>query len=105
MKLGFVGGSCTEGAGLLQSPYEIGIWQNYPHRFTALAQRIFNNPDISMYNGASGGTRSDYMSLCIHRHLPVAVDIVYIEYAINDKPRSDNVKFKTIRAGMEILVR
>ncbi|KAG2492246.1 hypothetical protein HYH03_009488 [Edaphochlamys debaryana] len=37
-------------------------------------------------NGGLPGTTSAYMSSCMHQHLPLDVDLVLIEYSVNDSP-------------------
>ncbi len=41
---------------------------------------------VSVYNGAVAGTLSTFMSACVRNHLPEQVDLVLIEYAVNDLP-------------------
>lgn len=58
-----------------------------------------------MANGAVPGTLSQYMSVCHSMHIPSNVDIVFLEYAINDEempmPHYNNL----VRRPFEKLIR
>ena len=41
-----------------------------------------------MFNGAKGGTTSMYTAMCVHEHVQNDTDIVFVEFASNDHPRS-----------------
>lgn len=40
---------------------------------------------VKVSNGAVPGTSSQYMSTCHRVHVPQNVDIVFLEYAVNDE--------------------
>eukprot|EP00195_Chlamydomonas_chlamydogama_P017355 CAMPEP_0202913954 /NCGR_PEP_ID=MMETSP1392-20130828/61888_1 /ASSEMBLY_ACC=CAM_ASM_000868 /TAXON_ID=225041 /ORGANISM="Chlamydomonas chlamydogama, Strain SAG 11-48b" /LENGTH=154 /DNA_ID=CAMNT_0049605423 /DNA_START=134 /DNA_END=595 /DNA_ORIENTATION=+ len=60
-RVGFVGASCTEGIG-----YEPGQhWQLWTNRVCDMLRRVFTQSNITQYNGAKGGTNTEYMALCV----------------------------------------
>ncbi len=65
IKIGFVGGSCTEGSGM----YANMLYNAWPTRLTSMLKAIFNSSNITMRNGATGATGTAYMALC---ELPLA---------------------------------
>lgn len=62
---------------------------------------------IRVLNGAVPGTTSSYMSVCYNMHVPRDVDIVVLEYAVNDEASpsvSDyETKHCTAHAGTIVL--
>mmetsp|Transcript_33865 Transcript_33865/g.75103 ORF Transcript_33865/g.75103 Transcript_33865/m.75103 type:complete len:554 (+) Transcript_33865:139-1800(+) len=99
-KVGFIGASCTEGIGA--EPHK--PWQLWPNRLTYMLQKIFKNATVSMYNGAKGGTNTGYMALCVHEHAPPDLDMVFVEFSINDISRGANRPLQERRA-FEVLLR
>ncbi|KAG2489898.1 hypothetical protein HYH03_011700 [Edaphochlamys debaryana] len=50
------------------------------------ARALSSLPSHRFLNGAVAGTSSGYMSACFHHHLPPEVDLVLVEYSVNDPP-------------------
>ena len=105
MKLGFVGGSCTEGAGIPNLKRYLG----WAPRLVRSLQSIFNSTrteHIRFYNGASGGVASSYLSACVHDHVHNDSDLVFVELSVNDHSREMDVAIPfEKRAPFEILIR
>jgi hypothetical protein len=59
--------------------------------------------NVSIYNGAVAGTLSTFMSACVRNHLPEDVDLVLVEYAVNDLP--GHLLDSDQRMGFERLLR
>ncbi|GFR51316.1 hypothetical protein Agub_g13681 [Astrephomene gubernaculifera] len=57
------------------------------------------------FNGAVPGTQSGYMSSCMHHHLPPEVDVVLVEYAVNDSPAPSAMFWDPSRRAFERLLR
>ncbi|KAG2493839.1 hypothetical protein HYH03_008056 [Edaphochlamys debaryana] len=54
------------------------------------------------YNGGVPGTTSAYMSSCVQHHIPEDVDLVLVEYSVNDDP-DPSADYKSRRAFERLL--
>lgn len=41
---------------------------------------------IELFNGAVGGMDSSYYAFCGTRHIPTDVDLIVLEFDVNDQP-------------------
>eukprot|EP00798_Chlamydomonas_sp_ICE-L_P024266 gene24266-9867_t len=96
-----LGGSITYGVGVKNQT------EAFPDLLKDWMRKAFPGPEHEMHNGAVRGTTSTYMALCLELHLPPGdLDIVLIEYAINDTPRpSPSMAPGSRRAALERLLR
>lgn len=92
LKIGFLGGSVTEGMYCDANHDRIQTLFGEPHSWPqwteiVLRENLPSNKtggNISIANGAISATSSDYFCLCHSRRLPKDVDVVFLEMAIND---------------------
>ncbi|KAG2501735.1 hypothetical protein HYH03_000235 [Edaphochlamys debaryana] len=47
---------------------------------------MYNGPSHRFVDGGVAGTTSAYMSSCMQRHIPPDVDLLLVEYSVNDSP-------------------
>jgi lysophospholipase L1-like esterase len=76
-----VGASITAGSGSMDG----FPWPTYFHNWLMDA---FPSSNITFVNGAVVATMSDYMAVCSSSHIPNNTDLVILEYAVNDIPRT-----------------
>ncbi|KAG2500335.1 hypothetical protein HYH03_001911 [Edaphochlamys debaryana] len=62
-------------------------------------------PKHLIVNGGVPGTTSAYMSACFHHHLPPGVDLVFVEYSVNDPPDPSPDMGSSDRRALERLLR
>eukprot|EP00195_Chlamydomonas_chlamydogama_P012413 CAMPEP_0202908854 /NCGR_PEP_ID=MMETSP1392-20130828/47410_1 /ASSEMBLY_ACC=CAM_ASM_000868 /TAXON_ID=225041 /ORGANISM="Chlamydomonas chlamydogama, Strain SAG 11-48b" /LENGTH=503 /DNA_ID=CAMNT_0049598371 /DNA_START=225 /DNA_END=1732 /DNA_ORIENTATION=- len=79
VKIGTVGGSITAGA----SASKPGT-TDWFSLFIAWLQSAFPEATISARNGAVGSTTSSFLDLCMPNHVDPDVDLVVVEYSVND---------------------
>ena len=76
-----IGASITAGSGSMDG----FSWPTYFHNWLLDA---FPSANISFHNAAVVATMSDCMSTCHSSHIPKHTDLVIVEYAVNDIPRT-----------------
>lgn len=84
-----LGGSVTFGS-QVANPNENAFFP----RISKWIQNHFPNPDHVFLNSAVPGTPSSYMALCMKWHVPGTVDLVFLEYNINDGDESGDVPLR-----------
>ncbi|KAG2488214.1 hypothetical protein HYH03_013208 [Edaphochlamys debaryana] len=80
LTIGVVGGSISAGQGAVDAP-------PYPHWARIILHSLLPpgaKDRVNVVNGAMPGATSQYMSSCVSLHVPSNVDIVFVEYAVND---------------------
>jgi hypothetical protein len=83
LNIGVVGASISAGQGVIEGAHNI-----YPFRLKDMmnSARRPGYGTVNVFNGAVAGTVSMFMSVCVKNHVPEDVDIVLVEYAVNDNP-------------------
>jgi hypothetical protein len=79
--MGVIGASVSAGQGVPDHASDV-----YPYRFADMisSSKKAGSGLVNVHNGAIAGTVSQYMSVCLGSHVPSDVDLVVVEYAIND---------------------
>ncbi|GAX81637.1 hypothetical protein CEUSTIGMA_g9065.t1 [Chlamydomonas eustigma] len=77
IKVATIGGSITAGQGAVDAP-------NWPQYLFNWLEDTYGKDIIEGSNGAVSGTLSAYMSVCLNMHITKDVDIVFVEYSVND---------------------
>lgn len=98
-----IGGSITAGAGAVDSPRD--AWVDRLQTWLVEMYGGAHGVNVTVNNGAVPGTTSAYMCACFRRHVPQDVDVVFIEYAVNDEHRKEPIFDNNARKPMERLVR
>ncbi|GAX77809.1 hypothetical protein CEUSTIGMA_g5252.t1 [Chlamydomonas eustigma] len=98
MKVATLGGSITAGQGAVDAP-------NWPQYLFNWLEDTYGKEVVKGSNGAVGGTVSGYMSVCHNMHVPKDVDIVLVEYSVNDWHSPAPTFQNNIRRGYERLLR
>lgn len=101
MRFGVIGGSNSAGQGvwadnqMIYSQLNMNvIFFNYldsrfPQPGGKVMQRTGGPEENSFVNGAKAGHGTDYFSMCSHVHLPTELDLVVVEFAVNDQFRNE----------------
>jgi hypothetical protein len=100
LNIGVVGASISAGQGVIEGAHNI-----YPYRLKDMmnSAKRPGSGTVKVFNGAVAGTVSMFMSVCVKNHVPEDVDIVLVEYAVNDQP---GLEFEhDQRKGFERLLR
>ena len=84
LTLGFLGASVTEGAYALDRNSESKPWPNWTQEIVMAHVPAEARSRVRLVNGAISATTSSWHSMCHHRRLTQDVDVVFIEFAIND---------------------
>ncbi|KAG2493701.1 hypothetical protein HYH03_008215 [Edaphochlamys debaryana] len=100
LTIGVVGGSISAGQGASDAP-------SYPYWTRIILQALLpgGKERVNVVNGAMSGTTSQYMSTCVNLHVPATVDIVIVEYAINDEEMPMPHMNNKVRRPYERLIR
>ena len=87
VKLGAVGGSITWGFGIKKGHDE------YLAQLAAWMQKAFPKASVSARNGGTPATTSAFMNLCYQNKVDADVDLLLVEYSINDH-HTDNQEWQ-----------
>lgn len=78
IRMAVVGGSVSAG-------HTLGNWRNiYFYRFLDWWNEQFPDGHHEIFQGAVPATDSGYYAYCFDKHIPKDVDIVFVEFALND---------------------
>lgn len=89
LKLGVLGGSVSACHGVHPSPEWKQGDPKGPGCYTTLLQQwiheTFGHAGVEIENGAIGGMDSSYYAFCGTRHIPPDVDLIILEFDVNDQ--------------------
>lgn len=78
IRMAVLGGSVSAG-------HTLDDWTRvYYHRFLDWWKEQFPKGHHSMFSGAIGATDSGYFAYCFDKHIPKDVDIIFLEFSLND---------------------
>eukprot|EP00201_Polytomella_parva_P008862 CAMPEP_0175056350 /NCGR_PEP_ID=MMETSP0052_2-20121109/10618_1 /TAXON_ID=51329 ORGANISM="Polytomella parva, Strain SAG 63-3" /NCGR_SAMPLE_ID=MMETSP0052_2 /ASSEMBLY_ACC=CAM_ASM_000194 /LENGTH=424 /DNA_ID=CAMNT_0016321359 /DNA_START=66 /DNA_END=1337 /DNA_ORIENTATION=+ len=94
LKLGALGGSITCGLGTNGSLTFFGVYAEW-------LSQVFPDVKITHRNGCLGGTNTGFMSICYRNHVDSDVDILMLEYVLNDGNENEFNYEKLLRVGLD----